>query len=462
LGSVDAATQWQSPLGGPAPADAPWLPRPGEVIAGRFRVERTIGEGGMGAVVAAENVGMGGKVAIKFLHPHLAVEGEAHERFIREAKVAAQIRSEHVVRVLDVGKTERGLPYIVMDLLEGADLGRVLERGPMPIPLAVDCVLQASEALAEAHAQGIVHRDIKPANHWLAQRRDGSPSVKVLDFGISKLMPSDRQAAGITDTKASFGSPAYMSPEQIRSAKRVDHRTDVFALGIVLFELLTRKLPFDADSVAGILAAIISDPPQSLGRLRPDAPPELERIVRKMIEKDPGHRYSLAEVAAGLRPFATPAGQLAADRLVHMGTPIPSLIPPPDGTPRSSEDMIALGKTEPSLVRSSPVASSSTLLIGVLIGLVAALVVGGVATYAVLARRSAPPPSEIVVEAPPPPPPVVEPVVTIAAPAVAAVPSASVSAAPSATAPKAPVLKPAKRPAPATSAPLIYEDRKAW
>ena len=442
-------------------AGATWLPQPGELIAGRFRVERMIGEGGMGAVVAAEHVELGGKVAIKFLHPHLAQEGEVHERFIREAKVAVQLRSEHVVRVLDAGKTPNGLPYIVMDLLEGGDLGAVVTGGPLSFPLAVDCILQASEALAEAHAQGIVHRDIKPANLWLAHGRDGSPSVKVLDFGISKLIPSDRDAAGITDTKASFGSPAYMSPEQIRSAKRVDHRTDVWALGVVLFELLTGTLPFDADSVAGILAAIISDPPLPLRQLRPDAPPELERVIYAMLEKDPNRRVSLADVALTLRPFAGPAGQIAADHILRTSgpaLPLVSLRPPAS----SSEDIVALGKTEPSLVTQRPGSSHSSLLVGLLLGLVVAVVAGGAGI--VVVRRQPPPtastsPPEVQVHREPPPAPVVEPVV---APSIAssvapseAPPPASASAKPVSTVKRLPAPKPAP-----SSGSVFTEDRR--
>jgi serine/threonine-protein kinase len=432
-----------------------------------------IGEGGMGAVVAAEHVELGGKVAIKFLHPHLAQEGEVHERFIREAKVAVQLRSEHVVRVLDAGKTPNGLPYIVMDLLEGADLGATISAGPLPIPLAVTCILQASEALAEAHAQGIVHRDIKPANLWLAQRRDGAPSVKVLDFGISKLIPNDRDAAGITDTKASFGSPAYMSPEQIRSAKRVDHRTDVWALGVVLFELLTTKLPFDADNVAGILAAIISDPPLPLRQLRPDAPPELERVIYAMLEKDPNRRVSLADVALALRPLSSHAGQLAADHILRTSAPavpLVSLRPPPS----SSEDIVALGKTEPSLVTQRPSTPRSALLTAVLLGLVIAVAAGGAGVVAVRRHRERPPePPPADVRREPPPAPAAELVASVVPePPALPPPSASAprpSASTSAPAPSAkpgnavkrpPPPAPPPKPAPASSSPFL--DDRHW
>ena len=280
----------------------------------------------MGAVLAAKHVQLDEPVALKFLHPRLAADGASVERLFREARAASRIKTEHVVRVYDVGATERGLPFIAMEMLQGTDLARLVARGPLPIALAVDCVLQAAEALAEAHAEGIVHRDVKPSNLWLSQRRDGTPLVKVLDFGISKLTSAGEDAK-LTDTRAIFGSPSYMSPEQIRSAKNVDHRTDVWALGIVLYELFAGRVPFDADNVAGVLAAVTADPAPPLRPARADVPPQLEAAVLSCLVKDPARRVSLHDLVRALRPFASPAGLISADRAERIGKPVVNVVP---------------------------------------------------------------------------------------------------------------------------------------
>ncbi len=371
-----------------------WAPRPGEVVSGRYRVIDTIGQGGMGAVVSAEHVQLGEPVAIKFLHPKLARDRSSVERFLREAKATTRIKSEHVVRVLDVGQSESGLPFIVMELLEGADLGRILNAGPLSVSNAVDFVLQASEALAEAHAAGIVHRDLKPSNLWLAQRSDGSPLVKVLDFGISKL---STQAAGdpkLTETQSTFGSPTYMSPEQIRSAKKVDHRTDVWALGVVLHELLTGKLPFDADTVSGVLASIAADPPTPLRACIPSAPPALEAAILACLQKDITRRcQSLAELASLIAPFASPIGLISADRIGRIGiTRTNSLVPPPSPSSSSSSvsgDFSSVGGvTERTFATAANVGQSRrSPIFGVMVGVgIALVVVGGAAGVVHLAQ----------------------------------------------------------------------------
>ncbi|MDF2692696.1 MAG: serine/threonine protein kinase, partial [Labilithrix sp.] len=328
-----------------------WIPRPGDIIAGRYEVERNIGGGGMGSVVAARHRQLDERVAVKFLHPRLADDVANVERFVREAKAASRIKTEHVIRVHDIGTTEDGLPFIVMELLEGIDLAHLAARGPVPIALAVDCTLQAAEALAEAHAVGIIHRDIKPSNLWLSQRKDGTPLVKVLDFGISKLATTEGDAK-LTETQAVFGSPSYMSPEQIRSAKRVDHRTDIWALGVVLYELLTTQLPFDADNVPGVLAAVTADDPRPLRSLRADVPATLEAVIFACLVKDPARRATLAELTAGLRPFASPAGVISADRVNRIEKPTMNLVPPPAGS--SSVPSFAVTETVPDAVTQKP------------------------------------------------------------------------------------------------------------
>jgi serine/threonine-protein kinase len=224
-------------------------PSPGEVIATKYRVERVLGAGGMGVVVAAHHLQLETRVAIKFLLPGTLKDADAVARFAREARAAAKITNEHVARVFDVGALETGAPYIVMEFLDGVDLAtRLRSQGPLDIEEAVEFLLQICEALAEAHALGIVHRDLKPANLFCFRRPDGLPWIKILDFGISKTLHTEgfSAQAAFTQSAAIMGSPRYMSPEQMQSARNVDARSDIWALGIVLYELLAGRPPFKA------------------------------------------------------------------------------------------------------------------------------------------------------------------------------------------------------------------------
>ncbi|HEX7600540.1 MAG TPA: serine/threonine-protein kinase, partial [Polyangiaceae bacterium] len=226
------------------------LPKPGDVVAGKYRIEKIIGKGGMGAVLSAHHELLGQRVAVKFLLGEIAQNEEAVRRFHNEARNAFKIQSEHVCRIMDVGE-ERGMPFMVMEFLKGQDLSQMIEaRGALPVEEAVDFVLQSLEAIAQAHAQGIVHRDLKPANLFLAERQDGSTLIKVLDFGIAKASNPFGEGGNhsMTSTKAMLGSPLYMSPEQLRSAKNVDQRADVWALGVILYELLTATVPFNGET----------------------------------------------------------------------------------------------------------------------------------------------------------------------------------------------------------------------
>jgi serine/threonine-protein kinase len=289
----------------------------GQVLADKYRVERVLGEGGMGVVVAAVDTALERRVAIKFLLPEYSQHREASTRFMREARAAVKIQSEHIARVIDVSAMANGSPYMVMEFLEGGDLAHVLEqRGPLPVDQAVWFVLQAADAIAEAHSYGIVHRDLKPANLFLANQPDGSAKVKVLDFGISKntLAGTDGTDPSLTRTSSMMGSPLYMSPEQMRSSKDVDARTDIWALGIILYELLTSRLPFDAASIPELSAKILLDQPEPLGR--PDVPPELERAVMRCLSKDPNGRFpSIAEMAMAIAPFGPKRGRVIVERI---------------------------------------------------------------------------------------------------------------------------------------------------
>lgn len=282
----------------------------GDVVAGKYRIERAIGAGGMGYVMAAVHVQLGQRVAVKFLAPNLCEENDSVTRFLREARSAVKIQSEHVARVLDVGELPDGTPYMVMEYLSGRDLADELDQpGQLEIPVAIDYLLQAAEAVAEAHSLGVIHRDLKPANLFLTRRPDGTPLVKVLDFGISKAITKNENGvdpeASLTEANSLLGSPAYMSPEQIRRPKEVDARTDIWSLGAILFELLTGDPPFGAESPVSLLAAVVSDPLPKLREQRPDVPAELEDVIAKCLEKKPEHRHqTVADLATALLPFA--------------------------------------------------------------------------------------------------------------------------------------------------------------
>ena len=278
---------------------APVTPAIGDVIAGKYRVESVVGSGGMGVVLCATHLELGQRVAIKVLTvpEEDARRDEARERFLREGRATAALVSDHVVRIYDVGTLSSGAPFMVMELLRGQDLARTLQQGgPLAVELACDCVRQASDAISCAHAHGIVHRDLKPSNLFLTQRSDGSPLVKVLDFGISKTTGSELEplTGNLTETRSVLGTPFYMSPEQVRDAKKVDVRTDIWSLGLILHELLSGSPAFEGTTLPGVCAAIAADPPAALRLKRPEVPIEVEAIVLKCLEKDPNRRFQSA------------------------------------------------------------------------------------------------------------------------------------------------------------------------
>ena len=288
----------------------------GEMLAGKYRVERLLGAGGMGVVVLARHVQLDQLVALKFLLSESLTKPKVVARFEREARAVVRLRSEHVARVLDVGTMDTGAPYIVMEYLEGEDLGVALERrGPMPVAQAVDYLLQACEALAEAHSVGIVHRDLKPGNLFVTTRVDGKSLIKVLDFGISKLADS-REDLALTQTSEVVGSPKYMSPEQLRASRLADARSDIWSLGVILYELLTGDTPFMAETLAHLCALVISEQPRPLRSLRADVPVAIENIILRCLEKDPNRRFqSVSELAMALDPFVSQLHTSAAQRV---------------------------------------------------------------------------------------------------------------------------------------------------
>lgn len=289
-------------------AVAPVLP--GETLAGKYRVERILGRGGMGIVVAARHLELDERVAIKFLLRK--DDPAAVERFIREARAAAKVKSEHVCRVYDVSRLETGEPYLVMEYLDGVDLAdRLRVEGRVAIANVARWMIEICAALAEAHALGIVHRDIKPANVFLAKRSDETSTVKVLDFGISKLPTAE---GAMTSTAAVIGTPLYMSPEQIASARDVDARTDIWSLGVIMYELVSGKPPFAGDSLIQLSVKIREAelPPLESGDAR------FDEVVAKCLKKDPAARWStVGELAAELAPIAGGASVDLAKRLTR-------------------------------------------------------------------------------------------------------------------------------------------------
>jgi serine/threonine protein kinase len=357
----------------------------GQILGGKYRIDRVLGAGGMGMVVAATHLQLDERIAIKFLLPEALANPEAVARFGREAKAAVKIRGEHVARVIDVGTFENGAPYMVMEHLEGRDLASLIhERGAMLPSDAVDAILQACEALAEAHALGIVHRDLKPANLFMTRRPDGTPSVKVLDFGISKITVPGVDHS-MTKTSAVMGSPLYMSPEQMTASRQVDARTDVWALGVVLYELLTGRVPFRAETLPEICGLILTAAPSPVRDFSPGVPEGLQSVVLRCLEKDRERRYfNVSQVAQALAPFGSRATSRSVERISRiLGAPHTQ-----DYSPMS-EPGPAPGLGSPTQSAWGQTGSTRSSAAGWVVGIgFAVLLVGGLITFLVLRPKS--------------------------------------------------------------------------
>lgn len=314
---------------------------PGTIIANKYRVDGVLGSGGMGVVLSATHLDLEAPVAIKIVREELAENEEVVARLLFEAKAAARMRSAHIVRVLDVARLDNGVPYIVMEQLQGADLSTLLaERGALSVAEAVGYLLQACEGLAEAHSVGIIHRDLKPENLFLANTPEGVV-LKILDFGISKDMgtPATRGSrATLSRTGSAVGSPYYMSPEQMRASPDLDARADIWSLGAILFELLTGRCPFEEETPALLCAKVMVEEAPSLREVVSSAPETLDAIVRRCLEKDVNARFqTVIELAIALRAFAAEQQPAAGDParlasgidLKTTASPLALELPPP-------------------------------------------------------------------------------------------------------------------------------------
>jgi serine/threonine-protein kinase len=440
----------------------------GDVLDAKYEIQRVLGKGGMGLVLGAMHLALRQPVALKLLLPSSLEDQTVVARFEREARAAAMLKSEHVARVIDVGRIPNGSPYMVMELLDGSDLELVVDTaGPLAPEVAVNYILQACEAIAEAHGLGIIHRDLKPHNLFLARRVDGEPNVKVLDFGISKL-PNEEEKH-LTRTTDVMGSPLYMAPEQLRSAREVDPRADVWALGAILFRLVTGRTPFDGETMAQLCARVLVEPPRPIRTLRPDLPEGLAQVIERCLEKEPEKRFSsVAELARALDPFAAQAAVRLADRVIAISARPPSsshsVPPPPISVPPRSQGTVRLaphhgaltGKSLPAIASSEFPPKKKRNLVPAIALL--AIVGGGVAAWAMRGRFQPKPepvpatatPPPVVSESAAPPPPVVSSVAAPPAVPVSASASASASASTEHRAP--PIKKPwiPKKPTPAS------------
>jgi len=435
---------------------------PGETIAGKFKVVKVLGAGGMGVVLEAEHLLLEQRVALKFMGTELAADPEATRRFLREARAAARIPSEHVVKILDVATLDDGTPFIVMERLHGADLSTLLEReGRLDPARAVGYVLEAMEALAHAHTKGIVHRDLKPANLFLAEREDGTTTVKVLDFGIAKAQER-ADASGVTTSRTVLGSPRYMAPEQMQSAKDVDMRADVWALGTILFELVAGRPAFEGETLAALSVAICAGEKPSLAAALPGVSLELDAAVSGCLERSLAARTpDVAALAMALAPLGPASSYASVERIVSVLPSSGGLLL--DAPARAGS--VPPPSRESARRPSRKVASASVVAVAVVVGALGLF--GGI--FVGLGTLRAPPKVAAVVPPPPPAAPSSSPAPSADAPPPAAPsapqPGASPRGAPPQVAPKKPA--PAAPSQSARVAPPLpagtgtpYDDRK--
>ena len=389
--------------------------RIGDIVGGKYRVERMVGAGGMGVVVAATHLELGQRVALKFILPEAVTSRDAIERFFREARAIARLSGDHITRVYDVSRADEETPYMVLELLEGEDLAQLNRtKGPLSVGDAVEYLVQACAGLVDAHSAGIIHRDLKPQNLFVTRRANGTPLVKLLDFGIAKAVGA--AAVGqvtLTDSKAVIGSPLYMPPEQMRSARIADVRSDIWAVGVMLYELLGGKLPFDGETVTEICVRVVNEAPTPLLTLRPQLDPKLVEIVMRCLEKNPERRWpNVAQLGAALEPYAKSTLQggairpwksfentgVASDVGVSLSGPLstqpiantPISVPPRLAQTATTWDDHARDTSKPSFAK------------GIAVGVgVSVLAIGGAVAFLAPRLKSTPPPAPASSVAPP-------------------------------------------------------------
>ena len=404
-------------------------PKIGMVLQDRYRIVRLLGEGGMGAVYEGEHLLIKKRVAIKCLHAQYAQNPEVVARFHREALAATSIGHQNIIEVTDLGRFPDGAVFMVLEFLQGRDFANLIEdEGPQPLNRVVHIMMQICDALTAAHDKDIVHRDLKPENVFLIQRGDDRDFVKLLDFGISKMKSaSDTPSSSMTRTGMALGTPYYMAPEQAQGRKDVDHRADIYALGVILFRALTGQHPFDHDSYPMLVLKICTEPPPPLRRYRPDLPPELEQVAGRMLAKTPDERFpNCAAVKTALRPFASfsdvpvvnevPRNDaLPLASIAGYVPPAPAAVTPGPNTPAPVSG--AHGTPLATQTFTAPTQSSrAPIFIGVgVVGLLA-IVGGGIALSGALSGGST--------DTPPPAPPAV----AIAQPVVPIVPTPPIAA----------------------------------
>jgi serine/threonine-protein kinase len=323
---------------------------PLSVLAGKYRIERILGTGGMAVVAAAYHLQLHQRVAIKYLVEEALEYPEVVERFTREARAAARIRGEHVARVIDVGTFDCGAPYMVLEYLRGQDLAwHLTKNGPLPVGDVVRYMLETCEALAEAHTAQIVHRDLKPANLFLAKGPDHRNMIKVLDFGVSKIVDEP-----MTDPAKLLGTVGYMSPEQLRASHGVDTRTDIWSIGVIMYELLTGVTPFTGATMVAIAQAITTNTPKPISEIRPDLPAGLAAAITRCMSTHPADRFpTVLELARAIAPFAEGGDPKSVARI--MGVVCGSMAPPPIAIPAyAATPLPATPKTPPPIASEAP------------------------------------------------------------------------------------------------------------
>jgi eukaryotic-like serine/threonine-protein kinase len=331
--------------------------RVGQVIAGKYRLERLIGRGGMGEVYEARHVVVGRRFALKLLHPHLAQGSSAVSRFLREARAAGSLENPHIAAVVDFATTTDGVPFLVMEYLEGISVGQLLaNEGALPVPRAVGLLLQLCRGLEAAHRAGIVHRDLKPDNLFVVENHDGTELLKILDFGIAKLV--DEPTAQLTHSGAVLGTAFYMAPEQARGEKQIDFRVDIYALGVIAFELLSAQKPHPGDGYNAILAHILTQPAESLAGLRPGLPAGLVALVEEAMAFAPARRPS--SVAIWAESLAAFSGREVPAKAAQFDLRLPTVVSPNAETTAGTSSTVAVEQSGNTLQSAVGDVSSST------------------------------------------------------------------------------------------------------